>query len=294
LEENIDANHWLEMLTELKTIFFQTELMLPPIREFRISKAKIRALYARLHEPGGYPYENIANEGGETKLSTNREESNSVLHFCPRHIRIEEYMPIDSIDGIMDNVKTVLTRMGDDFPPFILLQRCRFQCLAKPQHVDSIELLAHRMADVYDKFTPLGRPPAYFGIRFRFLPMYMLMDDFQEEEGQGEGEEKDSYGGMSETDVEETGAGAIEPLNLNESDNAHMTLRFETYTKDISYVWMEAAAEFRAFTRSNVFTANDVDRIAENIKDTYRFLSERCTKFLEQWDVPRDVDGGES
>jgi hypothetical protein len=57
---------------------------------------------------------------------------------------------------------------------------------------------------------------------------------------------------------------------------------------------MEAAAEFRAFNSRGVFSVNDIEQLGVNIKGTYRFLSERCTKFLEQWDVPRKPNGGES
>jgi hypothetical protein len=288
LDSNSQAN---DMHPEIKTIFFQTELILPPMREFRLTKAKIRSLYARLHEPGGYPYDNIETHGDETDLSTKRDESRSVLHFCPRHIRIEEDQPLDSVEGIIDNVKTVLERLGDDFPPFVLLQRCRFHCLARPQHVSSTELLADRVANVYTKFMPLGRSPSFFGIRFRFLPMSMLMDDFEEEDEEAESSDRETPDtAPSEDDTSE--ANAIEPSKLNESDDAYMTLRFETYSKDISYVWMEASAEFRAFNRRGVFTSADIDRLGDNIGDTYRFLSERCIKFLDQWDVPRGADGG--
>ena len=104
---------------------------------------------------------------------------------------------------------------------------------------------------------------------------------------------EDSNGGGPLAGTDEEEGGAIEPASINESDNAHMNLRFETYGKDVSLVWMEAAAEFRAFNQHGVFTLNDIGRIGDNIRDTYRFLSERCTKFLEQWDVPRSPEVGE-
>ena len=288
------------MLSETRTIFFQTELVLPPLKEFRIGRPKIRALYNKMHEPGGHPYENIETNGENTTLSTKRDNGTSVCHFGSSSLRIQEDHPDCDVDGFIDIAKTVLRGLGEDFPPFVLLQRCRIQCTVKPQHMNSILLLAGKVANVHDRFISLGRRPTYFGVRFRFLPMHMLMEDIglggddefdgdnedggDDDEVEGESSQA-SHGDQRETEDVQSAS--------NLSDDAFMTLRFETYSKDITQVWIEAAAEFRAFTEKGVFTSRDIERMGENIKDTYRFITERCVKFLEQFDQPHDEHGDE-
>lgn len=293
------------MLSEPRTIFFQSELVLPTMKEFRVGKAQARALFVRMHQPGGCPFENFeVLQGDEVSLSTKRDEGRWTCAFSPKGIRIEEDQPDCEVDGFIDKFKTVLRGLGDDFPPIVLLQRCRIQCTVKPHHMGSIKLLAKELANVYDTFQPLGRIPTYFGVRFRFLPMDMLLEDIREEledeEIEAEHEEReddepefDESGdeGEASHDLIIEGPSGSYPIRHMRSDDAMMTLRFETYSNDLSQVWIEAAGEFRAFTDKNVFRYDDIELMGNNIKDTYRFIAERCTKFLEQFDRPQPSDG---
>jgi hypothetical protein len=290
------------MLSELRTLFYQVELVLPSLKGSRIGRPQVRALYNELHKPGGYSYDNLEFRGEGASLSTTRDHGRSVCYVGPDTIRIEEDKPEFGVDEFIDIVKTVLRALGDDFPPVVLRQNCRIQSIVKPRFMGSIKLLAHEVANVHDTIGPLGRLPTYFGVRFSFLPMDMILNDLgtrrtsQDEAATDDQLETGEIQQQNEREPEETSVdqivNEIMAAEHNESDNARMTLRFETYNADLSFIWIEAAAEFHART-GIVFDGNDIDLMGQNVRDTYRFISERCTKFLEQFDKPPRDNGDE-
>jgi hypothetical protein len=155
------------MLGELRTVFFSLELQSPPIPEMRISNSKIRELYNKLHEPGGYAYENLQLQGDIPALSTKRDDGKSQCQIGSDKIRIEEENPAFGIDEFVNVVETVLKALGDDAPPSFM-QRCTIRCLAQPNNVpDSRKLLAGEVANVMDAIGPFGRPhKGFLTVRF--------------------------------------------------------------------------------------------------------------------------------
>ena len=290
------------MHQELVSIFFQTELLFPSLPGFRLGKDQIRKLYNKMFEAGQHSYENLELQGERPTLSTKRENGRSICQFGDSYIRIEEDQTGYNDDDFAGIVETVLRGMGDDFPALVFLQRCTIRCLFKPKHMDSIRLLAEKVANVYSTFPPLGRIPTYFGVRFGFLPMYIHLEEPNADESADESH-PDAAGGMelalparSDESPGDDAADQMIEAAMEEPlacDNAYMTLRFETYEKDPGLVLMEAAAEFRAFTDRNVFARDNIDTLAANIRETYRFLETRCPKFLAQFDHPLDDAGGE-
>nr|MBA2514608.1 hypothetical protein [Solirubrobacterales bacterium] len=64
----------------------------------------------------------------------------------------------------------------------------------------------------------------------------------------------------------------------------YMTLRYETYSKDIKKVWMEVDANYI----EDVIEISNVALIKKNILDTCQFATENAKKFLDQFDVKDD------
>ncbi len=64
------------MLSEPRAILFHTELQLPPIEEIKVSKERVRELYNKMCEPGGYTYENLDLQATIPTLSTRKPDGN--------------------------------------------------------------------------------------------------------------------------------------------------------------------------------------------------------------------------
>jgi hypothetical protein len=256
------------MLSGIRAILFQTELEILPIPELRIEKAAVRNLYNKLHEPDGYKYENLDMQLGNPTLSTRRQNGKSECAVGPNVIRITETHPEFDIGEFVGVVKTILKGLGSTCPPFIS-QRCRIECLGQPNNTKhAIDLLANRVANLRDTEDLFGRPASYFGVRFRFLPRHFLEPDAQEEQ-QG-------------ASPEEGGEPADPAQNSRVADEGFVTIRFDSYTKDVSQVWMEAAALFPPRSDGPL---NSLERIGDNILQTYEFLTEKGKAFLDKFDV---------
>jgi hypothetical protein len=143
----------------------------------------------------------------------------------------------------------VFEQLEDLELPGFFLQRCTVQCLAHPRESEHpLVLLAGNLANVIDRVEPFGRPPGYFGVRFRFPPKPQ-----QRESGAGEAQED------------------------------FVSVRFETYAKEPSLIWMEVRASY-----VNPATLSDIDTICANMEITYGFLTNQCVRFLEQFDIKID------
>ncbi|HEY2826100.1 MAG TPA: hypothetical protein VGJ04_00750, partial [Pirellulales bacterium] len=171
-----------------RPIFFSTELEVPPMKELAIGKSVVRSLFNKLHEPGGYAYENLKMQGERPCLSTERgEEAQSRCEIGRHLIKIEEHQPEMPVDEFVGVVKTVLRCLGEDCPPFFI-QRCKIHCLMQTTNIDPLALLAGNIANVTDKIGPFGRFPSFFGVRFRFRPWDP--EDFEEESRSDDESEK--------------------------------------------------------------------------------------------------------
>jgi hypothetical protein len=173
--------------------------------------------------------------------------------------------------------------------------------------MDSIDLLAGRVANVLTAFAPFERPPSYFGVRFRFLPLHMLGDDDYQSEDEDEvsvGEPLNESVDHSEEDTnikdkeeseneDDKNGGSEEEESRPESDEGFVTLRFETYHEDPKKIWMEVAMSFRSLDQPGFFDSSDIDIFSDNIRETYKFVSERSKRFLDQFDKPNPSSGGE-
>lgn len=91
----------------------------------------------------------------------------------------------------------------------------------------------------------------FFGVRFRFPPFKMVAES----------------GDHGNSEVEE--------------NHDFMSVRFETWSKDVKLVWMEASA---MYFFSDAIEVGDLARIGGNIKEAHQFLSEKCINFLNQFD----------
>jgi hypothetical protein len=105
------------MLAGGRTIFLNTELLLPPVPDLRIKKEQVRELYGKLHDPGhGAPYENIDLQAETPTLSTRRENGQSVCRIGEDKILIQEDRPEVHVDEFVGMVQTVLKTL--DVGPF--------------------------------------------------------------------------------------------------------------------------------------------------------------------------------
>ena len=260
------------MLSGASTILFSAELFLPPVPEYAIGKDQVRQLYNKLHEPDGYPYENVDIQAQPPTLSTNRESGRSLCQVGPDKIRVVEENPDFGIDDFVSNVETILKALGDDVGPFFLL-RCTIQSLAQPNNCSSsLDLLAGNVANVMNTIDPFERPPSYFGLRFRFSP------HFEEVSEETAAEEKKA--------IERRGASAE---HFREVHKGFCAVRFETYHKDLKQIWMEVASSY-----PGQFSVAAVQDISANIRNTYQFLTEKCKNFLDQFDQkPQTEDNNE-
>lgn len=224
------------MLSGIRSIFYQTTLKWPPFEEYGIGKAVIRGLYNKMLEPGGYHYENLDLQADSPTLSSRRRNGHSVCKFCPDSLVIEEKSPeiAVTIEGFIEAVQTVLGGLGqEDMPPFFL-QHCKLQCLAQPANVeDSLELLARRVANVYEPIAPFQRPPTHFGVRFRFPPVILKrIEETEDAPPSKGGDQAMETGNMQIPEVQVGGA-------TEKRIESYVTARFETFAEDIQQVWME-------------------------------------------------------
>lgn len=252
------------------SILFQTELCFPPIAQMAIGKDRIRGLFNKMFETGGYPYEQLRltgdKPGEKPGLFTQREKSAaSLVQFDSHSVTIEERQPSFGVDEFVGIVNTVMRGLEHPWP--IFMQKCRVQCtLPVSGSENSIELLAERVARVSEKLAPFERMPSYFGVRFRFAPV----DDDDSPDSAGPGD--------PELESEPT------------ENQGFITLRFETHSKDLKSVWMEAEAVYPSLDFLSV--PEDLGRIGKNIEETHRFLAVKGKNFLDQFDHPTLEQGG--
>jgi hypothetical protein len=257
------------MLAEPASIYFMTQLRFLPIEdaELRFGKTFVHSLFNELSKPGGHFYENLALQSNPPRMTTTRAtskgESASTCQVAADAILIEETESEINIDGFVEIVETVLKaahKVKQETPP-IFGQRCVFRCLVKPASENSITLLAGKVSHVLRKIQPFERPPQFFGIRFRFPP-------FKVEHHIGE---------------DDAIAAVDEKLDF-------VTVRFETWSKDVHQVWIEVGAMY--FFPDSI-TLSDLDRVTRNIKEAHEFLTEKCINFLNQFDDLSDPEDEE-
>lgn len=254
------------MLPEPTSLCFMTELRFLPLDEHRFDKAFVKKLYFELSKPGGYAYENLDLQADPPQLLTTRVThtgtGRSLCRVKADRILIEESEPevdVDDFIVIVRDIAKAALAVKEDCPP-IFAQRCVIQCVAKPQHSkNSIGLLAGEVANVLDKIEAFRRPPQFFGVRFRFPPAQISTDN-------------------DDTDV----------ADVEEKDD-FVTVRFETWGKDVSQVWMETDG-LTFFSQPIHLT--DSEMIGETLTKAYSFLSGECIGFLNQFDNPPNSLGG--
>ncbi len=259
------------MLSTPRSIFFQTELEFLPIDELKLGKNIGRKLYAKMAESDPYAYDNVNIVGDTLTLSTLKGTGQSACQIEPHSICIEERKPefeVGDFVSIVANILKGLQKIDETYPP-IIVQRCKIQCLSQPhKSANSLELLAGKVARVLDKIDPFERSPSFFGVRFRFMPQGLF-----EAEGNEEGE-------AAAREQEQKNQGR-ELAQKSRAGDSFVMMRFETYAQDLSMVWMEVAATYPVLPPIEV--ANGA-RIGDNIEQTYRFLTEKGKRFLEQFD----------
>lgn len=256
------------MVADPITIFFRTELKWPAIDELKVERSVVRQLYNTLSETGEPRYQNCKLQGDCPTLSSDHEDGHSICQFSPDSIIFEEIggdMRIDLFGKIVENVLGSLNE--DDIPSFIL-QRCRFQCVAQPKHYRPLELLASKVAHVYDRIDPFERPPDYFGVRFRFPAVNMVLDESEADEGEAN---------TCSQEGSEEGDPKVVPLE------DFTSLRIEVYGKDPELLWMEVASSYLQTDRP-LLLAN-ADKMLQNICKAHTFLTENVVRFLNQYDV---------
>lgn len=254
------------MLSEPRAILFETQLeWWPPEKQgrFRVTDDLVRGLYNKLFEVeyDEFCYKNVDLQSNEPSLSSKYDGGRvSRCQFSQNSISIEEAKAGIELSAFAQGVRAVLgafsavcTDSGAGVPP-ILMQRCRIHCLSQPNEAGtSLDLLTTRVADVLGKIGPFERPPLFFGVRFRFPPV--------EIEAEGE-----------------------EPTNHNN----FCVVRFETYSEDLSQVWMEVAASHFFETAVDMSEAEGLDQIEARLRESYYFLTDKCKAFLDQFDVSSD------
>jgi hypothetical protein len=244
------------MLSEPRAIYFSTELEFPPFEPFRITKDEVRALYNSLFGDLEPRYSNLNLQAEKPVLSSRRGNGRSRCEIGDHTILIEEDATNVTLEDFTDIVLNVIRSLGQSCPPFFF-QRCKIHCLATPHGAgDSLELLAGRVANVLGKIDPFERSPSFFGVRFRFLP-----------------------------ESDEPSEGATDVAQRNQPEEGFAAVRFETYSNNPEQVWMEIESNYPC---TPVITTNDTNRIEANITRTYVFLSEKCKRFLDQFDSPRE------
>jgi hypothetical protein len=151
---------------------------------------------------------------------------------------------------------------------------------------------------VGDKIAPFGRPPTFFGVRFRFAP-WRPGEDADDEDGENEaGDENALESAAPQADPPTAGeaapvdsgneSGAIQQV---EEGRGFVTVRFEPYSEDPSQVWIEVAANYIA---PEPIRLDDLSIVEQNILETCRFSTDNCKRFLDQFDPQVDSPGGQS
>ncbi|MEX2286140.1 MAG: hypothetical protein WD648_03560 [Planctomycetaceae bacterium] len=249
------------------SILYRVQLQFFPIDELAFGKTFVRQLYSRLAEPGGYAYDDINFNDGpptlSTKRMTHRGSGRSTCKISEHVLIIEESEPEVDLPGFVEVVETVLAAISEvkeDCPP-IIGQRCTIQCVAKPLNSEhSISLLAGKVSNVLDRIDPFERPPAFFGIRFRFPPFIKLIpEDADKNDDESPAEERHDF----------------------------IALRFETWGQDVEQVWMEVVAQY---VFQEAIELSNTSKIRDNITDSYNFLTMKGISFLNQFDTPDDRD----
>jgi hypothetical protein len=260
------------MISGLTAIYLDTELHIPPLPDFRISDDKIVAVYNKLKEPSGYPYKNIDLQSDPPTLSTKREDGESNCKISNDKIDIEEEQPDKAmtIDDFVHVVKTVVLAFGPDVVPFFVVQRCTMRFLVQAHGSnDVIILLAKKIANVYDKIDPFGRPPSHFGIKFRFGPG-IINDDEEDNSGSETDDEKPNEKQATES-----------PPVIHKN---FITLRFESYGRNPHQVVIDVDAHY-----PEPIEPHELEKIAQNIRETYNFVNDNAVKFLNQFDTKDDA-----
>ncbi len=260
------------MLTGISTIYLSVELAYPDHPNFAIKKEQVRELYAKLNAPGGYAYENLDLQAEIPTLSTRREGGGqSLCQIGKGKIRIVEDKPTFGVDDFVDIVKTVLAGLPPSIGP-LFSQRCRIRCTAQPANcTDSIDLLAGKLANALTTITPFGRPPSFFGVRFRFAPATQMQPQPPKEQGTE----------VASPEEAKTPRGKKKPKKKQEVHHrGFYTLRFETFGDDIKKVWIETDSVFI----EDVIETSDHGAVSHNIRETHAFATENAKKFLDQFD----------
>jgi hypothetical protein len=257
------------MLSEPRAIFFETVLEWPPfeVTQFRVTQSVARDVYNRLfhvdfpHEA----YKNLDLQADDLTLSTKVEgDGYSKCRFGSASIAFEESNPNVTADMFAAKVGAVLKeyaaacKAANLQPPPVFFQKCRIRCLSQPGFHESLNLLAGKIGHVIDRTVVFGRPPQYFGVRFRFPPVRMETDS-------GEPEEHENFS----------------------------VIRFETYSDDPKQIWMEIAATHFFRQPIDVCEEGELRHISDRVSSSYKFLTDKCIAFLNQFDVPEQPDGGE-
>jgi hypothetical protein len=223
-------------------------------------------LFHQLRQPGcgTPPYRDLIQDPYPVLSTSETTPRGKIIRRCELNthsVTINERRTKSTVEEFSNSVKDVLEAMGEvreDHPP-MFSQRCRIQSLWKPIHgYPPLILLSHFAANVGDKVDPFGRPPSFFGLRFRFTPA----DDEDVQRLQ------DAFPGM-------------------EAKHDFVTVRYEVYSADVDFVWIEVAS-----TRFFQIDITDSELIQQNIREAYNFVTKNAVEFLEQFDhSPPDDDG---
>jgi len=260
------------MLSEPRAIFFETRIGWPPseVIPFRVNKRLVRGLYNKLCdiEFDEFSYDNIEFDASSRLLSFKHEGGGiSRCSIADEHLSITEEWTESGIDDFLRRIHAVCTafylvcKQQVTILPPVFTQRCKIHCLAQPNEASgALELLANRIASVGDKIVHFDRPPAFFGVRFRFPPVIMEIDE-------GEDEEFPDF----------------------------CTVRFETHSEDPKQVWMEVATTRLFESAVDLSDQKGIQQIESGMQAAYDFLAENCKQFLDQFDDhrPDELDQGE-
>ena len=267
------------IMLDPKSTFFQTELKWPPLEEFAISEDVVVRLFNKMREPDGYRYDNLTLQTDKPTLHRKGSGGQSLCQFGSESITIEESDEQCHIETFVEVVETVLGGLEeDDVPPFFL-QRVKIQCLCQTAHAaNAVQLLAGKVSHVFDAVEPFGRPPAFFGVRFRFPPIHLVSPSPREGESGADDEQS-----ADESEIEQ----AIAEGRIEEKAG-FVTLRLESYAKDSRQVWMEIAGTYPHFEEPMALA--DVAKIIGNIRSAYEFLTNNSKSFLDQFDTEEGHD----
>lgn len=125
----------VKMSSTPRPIFLSTALEAPPITGFAIGEDVVTLLYNAMREPGGYAYDNLNLQGDPPCLTTRRgKEGKSKCEVGPYLVKVKKHLPEMPVDEFVGVVKTILTAIGDDCPPF-MRQKTKIKCLMQPSTV---------------------------------------------------------------------------------------------------------------------------------------------------------------